>query len=459
MYNLSPSLLPLHISLCLFIGLWVSHRFMGFISISNLFNAAFPPFFFPAKKKILAQIFLLSITRKICAKCAKINGFFLARFLATSSSAASSRPKKSNAGKRSRNWCFTSFQPILDVDQLLSQLVADNYIQWYIVNPEVSPSTSRPHCQGYFVASNPRRFAELHRREGMTAWHLEPRRGNHVAARQYCMKGEHCDSYHGESCHDCRYSAYRTFGREPANSAGRVPFSARGELARRLLAGQSIREVVRSDVSTSFSCLRQLKEFRAFMSPQRDPQGPPTEFWILYGDAGVGKSRFVFDHHPVEDVYVHVGGDWWDGYDGHPVVVIEEFYGGIKPELMNRLADRYPLSLPYKGGFVPFTAKIVYLTTNKRPYDFWHIEHDWRPAFFRRVTNLIRVTRDGRWFACSDIAGYARGEVSWSPLQARPRVLSSPFRLEYVFTGEPSVVEDMATVPGFVAGTPAARPL
>lgn len=42
-----------------------------------------------------------------------------------------------------------------------------------------------------------------------------------------------------------------------------------------------------------------------------------------WGATGLGKSRLVREKYP--DAYIKGNNIWWDGYDGQPDVIIEEF--------------------------------------------------------------------------------------------------------------------------------------
>lgn len=59
---------------------------------------------------------------------------------------------------------------------------------------------------------------------------------------------------------------------------------------------------------------------------------------------------------------------WWDGYDAHENVVIDEFRGDFSTfsDLL-RLLDKYPYRIEVKGGYRQFLAKKIWITSNKHP--------------------------------------------------------------------------------------------
>lgn len=114
---------------------------------------------------------------------------------------------------------------------------------------------------------------------------------------------------------------------------------------------------------------------------------------VYWGRTGTGKTRAVFDNvNDKEDIYVHPGGNWFDGYDQHKIVLFDD-YGGSEFKLtyLLKLIDRYPIRVPIKGGFTSWVPEEIYITSNRSP-DSWypnaHEEHI--DAMFRRFTNIVR---------------------------------------------------------------------
>jgi hypothetical protein len=62
---------------------------------------------------------------------------------------------------------------------------------------------------------------------------------------------------------------------------------------------------------------------------------------VLYGKTNLGKSYYVRKHAP--DAYWKQRSVWWDGYEDHKDVVLDDFYGWIPFDNMLRLCDRYLL--------------------------------------------------------------------------------------------------------------------
>ena len=63
-------------------------------------------------------------------------------------------------------------------------------------------------------------------------------------------------------------------------------------------------------------------------------------------------------------------------------MVIDEFYGWFKYDYFLRLLDRYPFITEYKGGSKDFNSKLIIITSNKNPNE-WYKKFDTSPMFRR----------------------------------------------------------------------------
>lgn len=118
---------------------------------------------------------------------------------------------------------------------------------------------------------------------------------------------------------------------------------------------------------------------------------------ILWGEPGTGKTRYVYDNEKFEDIYelsspnVSGGALWFDGYQGEPVLLLDDFYGWIKLSFLLRLLDRYPLKLPIKGSFVQCQFRRIYVTSNtywENWYDFEKLGSSLKGALERRLSKV-----------------------------------------------------------------------
>ena len=96
---------------------------------------------------------------------------------------------------------------------------------------------------------------------------------------------------------------------------------------------------------------------------------------VFVGPTGVGKSRRAWEEAGFSAYPKDPRTKWWDGYQGHPNVVIDEFRGTVDISHLLRWFDRYPVLVEVKGGTVPLAARKIWITSNLHPRD-WYPELD-----------------------------------------------------------------------------------
>lgn len=128
-----------------------------------------------------------------------------------------------------------------------------------------------------------------------------------------------------------------------------------------------------------------IQKYRMLKTPQREHA---TEVIILYGPTGTGKSKWAIDNYPRS--YWKQRSNWWDGYNNHETIIIDEFYGWLPYDLLLRLCDRYPLLLEVKGGQVQCVAKRIILTSNN-PIHSWYTNIRNIDALKRRISKVIHM--------------------------------------------------------------------
>lgn len=127
---------------------------------------------------------------------------------------------------------------------------------------------------------------------------------------------------------------------------------------------------------------------------------PPPEVWYVYGDTGIGKTRWVYQREP--EVYeipeANSNAQWYDGYAGREAVLFDEFVGQVPVRVLNKLLDPYFRRNPVKGGFTCWRPLRIYFTSNYTPPEcFPKSVANRRPtvvAWLRRITHFIHATED-----------------------------------------------------------------
>jgi len=269
-----------------------------------------------------------------------------------------------------KHWCFTWNNYTNDDKQRLgttaTQLLESGRIVYLVYGEEIGDSGT-PHLQG-FITFNKRTTLQATKRLLSPTVHLEQARGTPVQASQYCKKD----------------GSYKEFGTCPKGRGGRSDLE---QLSDRILAGASAKEIQEEFPSHYIRYRQNILASIRDMQPERNA---PTHVVVLWGKTGAGKTRQVFNYHERGTIYVHTGENWFDGYDGQPVVLFDDYNGSeFKLSYLLKLLDRYPMRVPVKGGYVQWNPKQVYFTSNKDPKTWYanaHEEH--QAALFRRINTI-----------------------------------------------------------------------
>lgn len=270
-----------------------------------------------------------------------------------------------------KGWVFTlnNPEPQDEVREALLALAEDDGPAEYIVFQLERGAEGTLHFQGYVAWKNKKRFDPVRELLGGRA-HVEKRKGSAAQAIAYCTKAE-----------------TRVDG---PWEAGKCPVAGRarelGIVQRKLDDGASLRVIAQQHFGTFLHYNRGLREYIQLQRPQRNWQTTVTVYW---GKPGLGKSRrALHEAGPYAFWVARPAGQtcWFDGYDGEETIVIDEFYGWIGRDQMQRMIDRYPLNLEVKGSSVPFLAKHIIITSNQKPADWWRIGLG---AMERRLTQPI----------------------------------------------------------------------
>lgn len=166
----------------------------------------------------------------------------------------------------------------------------------------------------------------------------------------------------------------------------------------------SMREVV--EIASSMQAVSVAEKWLVLKEPKR-PLGLNIEVHWRYGPPGVGKTRPIWDKYGVEGVYTPTSHKWWQGYDGHHVVLIDEFRGDwCKLRELLILLDVYPYTVECKGGSRQIQARTWYITSCKCPWtvyknDTWD-EQEKVDQLVRRCTTITHIGVDNDPLTPSD---------------------------------------------------------
>lgn len=220
--------------------------------------------------------------------------------------------------------------------------------KWGIIAKEKGDQGT-PHLQGAIVIGKQVSFNTVKKWPGFTRCHIEEMKGTPHDSVVYCTKEDPKPFTWGELP-------------EPGKR------NDIAEACAALAAGASFVQLARTHGPAVVKFARGLATYKSLISPPRDVSEPPTVFW-LYGHTGTGKTKCAWDYARTlfgdEGIWTsHDTLNWFDGYDDHPAVIIDDFRSkGISFSFLLRILDRYPLSVPFKGGFIKWKPKLIIVTT------------------------------------------------------------------------------------------------
>lgn len=270
--------------------------------------------------------------------------------------------------RQAKRWCWTlNNYDEEDVSRLQAWGKSRESGLCYLVFGRERGEGGTPHLQGYTVFSGRKSFgvakALIHQRA-----HLEPAKGTPTQASQYCKKD-------GE---------YEEYGSLPGGQGTRSDLQ---EVFNAVQAGTSYRDIAKAFPAAAIRYSNGIQKLRVLFKPERTQ--PPT-IWVFWGKTGVGKSKRVYEFVDTEQLWVHPGDGWFDGYDQQPAVLFDDFDGSwFKLSFLLRLLDRYLMQVKCKGAFLWWKPKTIFITSNLKPEDWYPTANEnHRAALMRRLNEF-----------------------------------------------------------------------
>lgn len=246
---------------------------------------------------------------------------------------------------------------------------------------EICPTTQRKHAQGYVHWENPRSLQKFKDCISKKLHLTLPVQGSADQNRAYCLKLPP----HGPP--NERFFESGECPRQGERSDWKAALS-------QVMRGTDIIDVIQ-DQPHLLPCVRQLERVQTL---RLKPRHREVEVVVLYGAPGTGKTRYVYDN--FKDIYSKPRGDWWDGYIGQEVILLDDFYGYISYSELLRVLDRYPYQAAVKGSFVQAQWTKVFITSNKPPSEWYSTPLD-QKALERRIKKIVFYNINGTPQECS----------------------------------------------------------
>jgi len=262
------------------------------------------------------------------------------------------------------NWCFTWNNP-----PHKPQWVEEKML--YLVYQLEVGANGTEHYQGYVEFKEKKRMKAAQRLitgEPEESPHMEERQGTGEEASDYCKKD------------DTRVpdTLWYEFGERKISAAGK-----RNDLKEFKDAVIHDRKRKRDLIEQHYGTMCRYPKFYNMLTLMTRPKvNEAPQVVLLIGEPGLGKTRYVYSQHNDDDeLYVAPlsnGTPWYDEYDGHHAVLLDDFSGSschMQLVTLLRLVDRYPVMVPVKGAHTWFCPRIIYITTNILPKDWYKWEN------------------------------------------------------------------------------------
>lgn len=287
-----------------------------------------------------------------------------------------------SSSKRARRWCFTINNP--DMLHLPKDDVQGaSFLEYQI---EVG-SNGTPHIQGIVCFTSAVTMSTVKTRFSNRTMHLEVMAGSFAQASHYVEKPvKDCQCKHCLKArtfpNDGRYlnCIPVSFG-TPPNPGTRTDIH---DAFTAIREGATEIEIAEAHSKTWLTYRSGLAAYRSMVTPKRNFL---TRSLVLWGPPGSGKSKRAFEYSTsqywLSKPNSNSGSLWFDGYQGEEVVIVDEFYGWLRKTDLQRILDRYPLTVQTKGSSTQFMSTLVIITSNSRPED-WYNEYP--AALSRRIS-------------------------------------------------------------------------
>ncbi len=280
---------------------------------------------------------------------------------------------------RLRNVCFTLNNP--------EGLIEFNEAKMhYLVYQEEVGESGTHHFQGYCEFKTQTLLPAVKTMLGGNP-HIEARRGTQAQAIAYCKKDD------TRVAHEVPHEHGTPQVQTPGKRNDLVAFKED------VMAGKRKRDLVDDHLTV----LAKYPKLYDTINSKRPEREETVEVTLLIGPTGLGKTRHVYDMYKgSDDLYIQPlsnGTTWWDTYDGHKIVLIDDFAGAASHMTLTnllRLLDRYPSLVPTKGSHTWFFPEKIYVTTNIFPRDWykWEKRTEQYKALARRFSHVIVFQED-----------------------------------------------------------------
>jgi len=245
------------------------------------------------------------------------------------------------------------------------------------------------HWQAYVNFSESVRLAHIKRQPGLEGCHAEVRQGTVAECVDYVTK------------QDTRLEGpfYFPSKQKVMDNAGGVGRGKRTDIdymCDLVEAGKTDAEIYSIAPRLIAKYQRGIDALR-LAKPSKGRAGAKIDSVVYWGPTGTGKSHRLRQECPEGPEWFWVSpGRWFDGYQGQPGLVFDEFRGSWQTHTyMLKLLDLYPFRVEKKGGHLQMVATRFRFSSNEHPSAWWEDRPGCPPwaedPMRRRLRRVIRM--------------------------------------------------------------------
>lgn len=275
---------------------------------------------------------------------------------------------------KTRWFCITQWNLEADYEKILRE----NQIRYIAYGEETCPTSGRKHHQlfCYFWkarTTGARSLKKIGSMWGETHCNVEPMRGKITENEAYCSKE----------------SRLIEMGEKPKQGA-------RGDLdeTKQLILDGSLTadDILEENPQMYHQYGRTIEKLEILALRKKWRKWMTKGTWIT-GPSKSGKSEKAFENYDPSTHYLkNLNEEWWDGYKGQPIVILNEFRGQIKFSELLDLVDKHPKMVKWRGReSVPFLARELIITSIHTPYECYANVHDEPWEQFDRRFQIVEL--------------------------------------------------------------------
>lgn len=269
----------------------------------------------------------------------------------------------------SRNYCFT-LNNYTNEEEKEIYIFFESYCKYGVYGYEIGKIENTPHLQGFFVLKNPARFKKVIN-DFVKRAHIEKCKGDYISNINYCSKDNKIVEFGNKN----------ELGQGRRNDIKKFVENIKDNSNIYLIENYPV------EYLKYYKAVDKIKfEYDKLLLNKFNEK---LKVFVIIGWPGTGKTSYVFKKHNPENCFKIEDTEtlWFNGYENQNVLIIDDFYGGIKYSYLLNLLDNYYMRLPTKGNFTISKWDYIYITSNK-DVETWYNIYD-ISALKRRITEII----------------------------------------------------------------------